>query len=198
MKDSTVTTAVLRPAIALLLLMTLVTGLVYPLTITAVAKIAFPEAAGGSLIVRNGTAVASRLIGQNFTDPMYFWSRPSATASYPYNGMASGGSNHGPLNPSLTNAVKQRVEALRAADPGNTAPVPIDLVTSSGSGLDPHVSVAGIEYQVARVARARNMREEDVRKFAEQYTAGRILGFLGEPRVNVVELNLALDASRAR
>jgi potassium-transporting ATPase KdpC subunit len=195
MNDPTMKTAVLRPAIMLLLVMTLATGLAYPLAITAVAQIAFPEAANGSLIVRDGVPVASRLIGQNFTDPRYFWSRPSATGMYPYNGMASSGSNQGPLNPALKDAVRQRIEALRAADPGNALAIPVDLVTASGSGLDPHVSVAGIEYQIARVARARNMRKDDVRKLAQQHTHGEIPGFLGAPRVNVVELNLALDAS---
>jgi potassium-transporting ATPase KdpC subunit len=194
MKDSTMKTAILRPAIVLFLAMTVITGLAYPLAITALAQIAFPDASNGSLFVRNGTPVASRLIGQNFSDPKYFWSRPSATGMYPYNGLASSGSNQGPLNPALTERVRQRIEALRAADPGNTLPIPVDLVTASGSGLDPHVSVAGIEYQIARVARARNMRADDVRELVSQHIDGEFLRFLGAPRVNVVELNLALDA----
>jgi potassium-transporting ATPase KdpC subunit len=194
MKNPT-TTALLRPAITLLFVMTLITGIAYPLAITGVAKIAFPDAAEGSLILRDGTAMASRLIGQNFSDPKYFWGRPSATGTHPYNGMASAGTNQGPLNPALRDAVKQRIEALRAADPTNTLAVPVDLVTASASGLDPHVSVAGIDYQIARVARARNMRDDEVQKLAERQAEGKILGFLGEPRVNVVELNLALDAA---
>ncbi len=190
------TEGILRPAIVLFLVLTLVTGVVYPLVITGISQLAFPRAANGSLIDRDGTVVASRLIGQQFTKPEYFWSRPSATGPYPYNAGLSSGSNQGPLNPALTDAVKQRVEALRAADPGNTLPVPVDLVTASGSGLDPQISVAAAEYQIARVARARNMRPESVRALVERHTEGRLLGFLGEPAVNVVELNLDLDATK--
>lgn len=182
-----------RPAVSLLLVMTLLTGVVYPLAITGVAKLAFPEAAAGSLILRDGKPVASRLIGQSFTEPGYFWSRPSATAERPYNALASGGSNRGPLNPALMDEVRERIAALRSVDPGNTLPVPVDLVTTSGSGLDPHISVAAFEYQLPRVARARNMPEGEIRRIAAPFIEGRILAFPGEPRVNVVELNLALD-----
>lgn len=187
-------TSVIRPAIVLLLVMTLITGIAYPLVITGIAKLAFADAANGSLIARNGKTVASSLIGQAFSDPKYFWSRPSATGPYPYNGTASSGSNQGPLNPALTDAVKQRVEALRAADPDNEQPVPIDLVTASASGLDPHISVAGAAYQVGRVARARGASVGDIQKLLEEHIEKPTLGFLGESRVNVVELNLALDA----
>jgi len=184
----------IRPALLLLVVLTLVTGIAYPLLITGIVQVTFPDAASGSLIHRAGEPIGSRLIGQNFTDPKYFWGRPSATADHPYNGTASGGSNQGPLNPALVDAVKQRIATLRAADPGNTHSVPVDLVTASASGLDPEVSVAAVEYQIPRVAQARNMRIEDVRKLAAIHTRGKMLGFLGEPRVNVLELNLALDA----
>jgi len=187
------TFSIVRPAAALLLVMTLVTGIAYPLVITCIARIAFADEAAGSLITRHGAPVASRLIGQSFTDPKYFWSRPSATTPQPHNGIASGGSNQGPLNPALIDAVKQRVAALRAADPGNTQPVPIDLVTASASGLDPHVSVAGIEYQMPRVARNRHLSAENIRKLVAQYTERKSFGLLGEVRVNAVQLNLALD-----
>jgi potassium-transporting ATPase KdpC subunit len=189
--------SVIRPAILLLLVMTLITGIAYPLVITGIAKLAFADAANGSLITRNGKAVASRLIGQSFSDPKYFWSRPSATAPQPYNGLSSGGSNQGPLNPALTDAVKQRIAALRAADPGNVQAVPVDLVTASASGLDPHISVAGAAYQVGRVARARGLSVAEVQKLLEAHIENATLGFLGAPRVNVVELNLALDAAAA-
>jgi K+-transporting ATPase ATPase C chain len=188
------TSTIVRPAALLLLAMTLITGIAYPLVITGIAQVAFAHAADGSIITRGGKPVASQLIGQSFTDPKYFWSRPSATAPQPYNGIASGGSNQGPLNPSLIDTVKQRMAALRAADPGNTQPVPIDLVTASASGLDPHVSIAGIEYQLPRVARVRHISPENIRKLVAQYTERKSLGFLGEVRVNVVQLNLALDA----
>ena len=183
-----------RPALVLLLLLTLITGLIYPLLITGVAQLLFPGRAAGSLLMRDGRAVGSRLIGQSFSDPKYFWSRPSATTPQPYNGSASSGSNMGPLNPALLDAVKPRIAALRAADPGNTAAVPIDLVTASGSGLDPEISLAAANYQAGRVARARGLAPERVEALIAEHTEGRLLGVLGEPRVNVLELNLALDA----
>jgi K+-transporting ATPase ATPase C chain len=185
----------IRPAVTLLLLMTALLGIVYPLVVTGIAKVAFPDQAAGSLIVKNGKTVGSSLIGQNFTAPKYFWGRPSATGNAPYNGVASSGSNMGPLNPALTDAVKARIEALRAADPANTAPVPVDLVTASGSGLDPEISVAAAQYQLARVARVRGLATEKVQKLIDAHTQDRWLGFLGEPRVNVLELNLALDSA---
>jgi K+-transporting ATPase ATPase C chain len=185
----------IRPAVTLLLLMTTLLGIVYPLVVTGIAKVAFPDQAAGSLIMKDGKAVGSTLIGQNFTAPKYFWGRPSATGNAPYNGVASAGSNLGPLNPALTDAIKARAEALRAADPGNNAPVPVDLVTASGSGLDPEISVAAAQYQLARVAKARGLTNEAVQKLIDAHTQGRWLGFLGEPRVNVLELNLALDSA---
>jgi potassium-transporting ATPase KdpC subunit len=183
-----------RQAVVLLVILAALTGIAYPLVITGIGKAFFAAKAEGSLIVRNGTAVGSKLIGQPFTDPGYFWPRPSATSPGPYDGTASGGSNLGPTNPALLDAIYRRIAALRAADPGNDSPVPIDLVTASGSGLDPHISPAAAEYQVTRVARARGMTEDAVRSMVERYTSGRQFGFLGEPRVNVLELNLALDA----
>ena len=188
------TDSVFRPALVLLLLFTLVTGVAYPLAITAIANVAFGAQAQGSIIVRDGKPVASRLIGQGFSDAKYFWSRPSATATMPYNGVASGGSNQGPLNPALVEAVKGRVAALRAAHPDQKGPVPVDLVTASASGLDPHESVAAALYQVERVAKARDLPVERVRALVAEHAEGRFLRILGEPRVNVVELNLALDA----
>jgi len=185
----------IRPAVTLLLLMTALLGVVYPLVITGIAKVAFPDQAAGSLIVKNGKTVGSSLIGQNFTAPKYFWGRPSATGNAPYNGVASSGSNMGPLNPALTDAVKARIEALRAADPGNTAPVPVDLVTASGSGLDPEISVAAAQYQLARVAKARGLTQETVQKLIDAHAKRRWLGFLGEPRVNVLELNMTVDSA---
>jgi K+-transporting ATPase ATPase C chain len=190
-------TAILRPACLLLLVLTVITGLAYPLCITALAQLLFARAASGSVIERAGAPVASRLIGQNFTRSEYFWSRPSATTPYPYNGTASGASNLGPLNPQLAATVQERIAALRAADPDNAASVPVDLVTASASGLDPEESLAAVEYQVARVARARNLPVAAVRRLAAQHLQGRGAGFLGEPRVNIVELNLALDAAQA-
>ena len=184
----------LRPALVLFLLLTLLTGLIYPLLVTALAQLLFAHQAAGSIVMRDGRAVGSQLIGQSFSDPRYFWGRPSATTPQPYNGTASGGSNLGPLNPALLDAVKPRIAALRAADPGNEAPVPVDLVTASGSGLDPEISVAAADYQAARIARARGLAPERVRALIAQHSEGRLLGVLGEPRVNVLELNLALDA----
>jgi K+-transporting ATPase ATPase C chain len=192
----------LRPAIVSLALLTLITGLIYPLVVTGVAQAVFPRQANGSLITRNGQAIGSELIGQSFDDPKYFWGRLSATSPYPYNAFdaqtltGSSGSNYGPLNPALTDAVKARIQALKAADPGNTAPIPVDLVTASGSGLDPDISPAAALYQVPRVARARGLSQEMVRQLVDQHIEGRQLEILGEPRVNVLELNLALDALR--
>lgn len=184
---------VLRPALVLLLVLTLITGIVYPVVITGVAAVLFPHQAGGSLVLRDGKPIGSSLIGQAFSEPKYFWSRPSATSPQPYNGLASGGSNQGPLNPALTSAVKARIDALRAADPGNTVPVPVDLVTASASGLDPDISVAAAQYQAARVARVRGLTLNDIQALIADHARGRLFGWLGEPRVNVLELNLALD-----
>jgi K+-transporting ATPase ATPase C chain len=187
----------LRPAIVLLALLTVITGIVYPLVVTVVAQVAFPTQANGSLVVRSDRTddvVGSTLIGQPFDDPKYFWGRLSATAPFAYNAAASSGSNLGPLNPALTDAVKARVDALRAADPGNESPIPVDLVTASGSGLDPHVSPAAAHWQVPRVARARGLDPATVQALVEQHTQGRQWGFFGEARVNVLALNLALDA----
>jgi K+-transporting ATPase ATPase C chain len=180
----------------LLVALTLLTGVVYPLVITGIAQVVFPGAANGSLIERDGQVVGSSLIGQAFSNPAYFWSRPSATAPFPYNAAASSGSNLGPLNRDFLLAIKGRVDALRAAQPGSAAAsqIPVDLVTASASGLDPHLSPAAAEYQVARVAQARGLPEERVRQLVDDHTEGRQLGLLGERRVNVLELNLALDA----
>src|SRR5262245_21384643 len=187
---------ILRPALILFALLTLLTGVVYPALIGAIGAVAFPDQARGSVIERDGKAVGSALLGQPFSSPRYFWGRPSGTATHPYNGGASGGTNQGPTNPALAEAVAARIAALRAADPGNDAPVPIDLVTASGSGLDPHITPAAARYQAARVARARGMAEAEVLALVERHTEGRTLGVLGEPRVVVLELNLALDETR--
>lgn len=187
----------LRQSFSLLLLMTVITGVLYPLAATGLAQLVFPGQANGSLIVKDGKPLGSVLIGQSFTDPKYFWGRPSATTPNAYNASASSGSNLGPTNPALTDAVRQRIAALRAADPDNNAPVPVDLVTASGSGLDPEISPAAAQYQLARVAKARGLGAARVQALVNGYTYGRQLGVLGEPRVNVLQLNLALDASQA-
>lgn len=184
----------LRPAIVLFAGLSVLTGLAYPLATTGVARLAFPHQASGSLIERDGQVVGSALIGQAFTSPGYFWGRPSASGPMPYNGGASGGSNLGPTNPALAQAVQDRIAALKAADPGNAAAVPADLVTASGSGLDPHISPAAAAYQVARVARARGLPAEAVERLVQAHTDGPWLGVLGDPVVNVLPLNLALDA----
>jgi len=185
--------SIIRPAVVLFVVMTVITGIIYPFAVTGIAQLLFPVQAGGSILIRDGHAVGSTLIGQPFSDPKYFWSRLSATTPQPYNGTGSTGSNLGPLNPALTDAVKSRIDALHAADPGNTAPIPVDLVTASGSGLDPEISLAAAHYQVPRVARARQVSPEYVQRLVASHARGRVLGFLGEPRVNVLELNLALD-----
>jgi len=183
-----------RPALMCLILLTVLTGLIYPVIVTGIAQVLFPHQANGSLIVKDGKGVGSALIGQPFDDPKYFWSRPSATSPFPYNATSSSGSNLGPTNPDLQKQVQGRIDALRAADPGNRAPVPVDLVTASGSGLDPDISPAAAFYQVRRVAKARGLTEDAVRSVVERHTEGRQFGLLGEPRVNVLKLNLALDA----
>jgi K+-transporting ATPase ATPase C chain len=185
--------AYLRPALTSLILFTLITGVAYPLVVTGIAQVIFPSQANGSLIVKDGKVVGSALIGQVFDEPKYFWGRPSATSPFGYNAGSSSGSNLSPTNPALIKAVQDRVDALRAADPGNKAPVPVDLVTASGSGLDPHISPAAALYQVSRVARERKLAPDAVRALVERNTDGRFLGLLGEPRVNVLTLNLALD-----
>jgi K+-transporting ATPase ATPase C chain len=187
---------VLRPAITLLIVMTAITGIAYPLAVTGVAKVLFPVQAAGSLIVKKGEPVGSWLIGQSYSDPKYFWSRPSATSPQPYNGVASGGSNLGPLNPALTEAVKARIALLRAADPSDRAPIPVDLVTASASGLDPDISLAAAYYQADRIARIRHLSLHQVRTLIAAHARHPWLGVLGDPRVNVLELNLALDGMK--
>lgn len=183
----------LRPAVSLLIVMTILLGIVYPLLITGVAKLAFPRQAEGSLIDRDGQLIGSALIGQSFSDPKYFWGRPSATTPQPYNGLASSGSNSGPLNPALLDAVKANIKALRDADPDNHQPIPVELVTASGSGLDPDISPAAAQYQAARVARARNLDRARVETMIKAHQRERLFGLIGERRINVLELNLALD-----
>jgi potassium-transporting ATPase KdpC subunit len=190
--------AILRPAIVLFIFLTVLTGVVYPLVVTGIAAVVFPHQARGSIVVRDGAPIGSELIGQSFSNPKYFWSRPSATSPQPYNGTSSGGSNLGPLNPALTDAVKARIQALVAADPGNHAPVPVDLVTSSASGLDPDISVAAAQYQMARVAHTRGLQLGAVQELVKIHSRGRLWGVLGEPRINVLELNLALDTLDVR
>jgi K+-transporting ATPase ATPase C chain len=186
----------LRPALMTLAALTLITGFLYPLVITGIAQVLFPQQANGSLILIDGKPVGSSLIGQPFDEPKYFWGRPSATSPFPYNAAASSGSNLGPTNDALMKAVQARIDALKAADPANPLPLPVDLVTASGSGLDPHISPASAVYQVARVAHARGMEEALVRQLVSQHTEGRQWGVLGESRVNVLALNLALDAAK--
>jgi K+-transporting ATPase ATPase C chain len=188
--------SIVRPALVLFVALSVVTGIAYPLAVTGIASAVFPAQAAGSLIVKDGTTVGSSLIGQNFSDPKNFWGRPSATSPMPNNAANSGGSNLGPLNPALLDAVKGRIAALKAADPSNAASIPVDLVTASASGLDPDISVAGANYQAARVARARGAPLAQVQALIEQHTEGRLLGFIGEPRVNVLGLNLALAVLR--
>ena len=183
----------LKPALVLFVLLTLLTGVIYPLLVTGIAQVLFPGRANGSLIERDGKVRGSELIGQPFSDPKYFWGRPSATSPIPYNAGASSGSNLAPTNPALEEAVKARIAALKAADAGNPAPIPVDLVTASASGLDPHISPAAAEYQVGRVARVRGLDASAARALIAQYTEGRDFRMLGEPRVNVLRLNLALD-----
>lgn len=186
----------MRPIIISLLFFTLLLGIVYPAASTAIIQLLFPHAANGSLITIGGKPIGSELIGQNFTDAKYFWGRPSATSPVPYNAAASSGSNLGVSNPVLTDAIKARIAVLKAAGPENTTPIPVDLVTASASGLDPHISPAAALYQISRVAKSRNIPEDTIRKFVNSHTEGRQFGILGEPRVNVLKLNLALDGAR--
>jgi K+-transporting ATPase ATPase C chain len=188
--------SLIRPAVVLFLILTVITGIAYPLVVTGIGQAVFPAQANGSLILRDGKPVGSSLIGQSFADPKYFWSRPSATSPQPYNGEASTGSNLGPLNPALTDGIQARIKALREADPGNQAPVPVDLVTASASGLDPDISLAAAHYQVPRIARLRGLDPVAIRSLIAAQARGRLLGVIGEPRVNVLELNLALDRLR--
>ena len=188
--------SMIRNALMSLLLFTLLTGIVYPLLVTGIAQAVFPDKANGSIITKNGKAAGSELIGQQFDDKKYFWGRLSATTLYPYNGGSSSGSNLGPNNPDLVKAVQARIDALHAADPGNDAKIPVDLVTASGSGLDPHISLAAAEYQIHRVAKARGLEDAKVRDIVARNTSGRWIGVIGEPVVNVLELNLALDEQK--
>ncbi|GAA5528958.1 potassium-transporting ATPase subunit KdpC [Herpetosiphon gulosus] len=182
-----------RPALAAIIIFSVLTGVIYPALVTLIAQVAFPRQANGSLIEQAGQQRGSRLIGQQFDQPEYFWGRLSATGSVPYNAAASSGSNYGPLNPALAEAVQARIDALKAADPSNQLPIPVDLVTASASGLDPEISPAAANYQVQRVAAARGLAVEQVKQLVEQHTSQRTLGVLGEPRVNVLQLNIALD-----
>jgi K+-transporting ATPase ATPase C chain len=186
--------SLVRPAVICLLALTLITGVVYPLLVTGIAAVVFHSQAEGSLIMQGDSARGSLLIGQPFSDPEYFWSRPSLTSPVPYNGSLSSGSNYGPTNQAQIDAVKARVGALKAADPGNTAPIPVDLVTASGSGLDPDISPAAADYQVSRVSRVRGIPVEQIQALVRRFTRGRQFGILGEPRVSVLPLNLALDS----
>ena len=188
----------IRSAVSLLVAMTILLGIAYPLLITAIATLAFPHQAEGSLIQEDGKLIGSTLIGQSFSDPKYFWGRPSATSPQPYNGLASGGSNLGPLNPALLDAVKANAKALHDADPDNRQPIPVDLVTASGSGLDPDISIAAARYQAARVARARGLAVERVEALIDAHQEGRLFGFIGEQRVNALSLNLQLDRMNQR
>jgi K+-transporting ATPase ATPase C chain len=189
-------TTIIRNSLMSLLLFTILTGIIYPAAVTGIAQVIFTHQANGSIIMKNGKAVGSELIGQQFEDPKYLWGRPSATRPYPYNGAASSGSNLGPNNPNLMNDIASRIKALREADPDNTTKIPVDLVTASGSGLDPHISLAAAEYQIGRVAKVRGIDEAAVRTLVAQHARGRLLGVIGEPVVNVLELNLALDEQR--
>jgi K+-transporting ATPase ATPase C chain len=184
---------ILRPALVLFAILTLICGVLYPFAMTGIGQLAFASEANGSLVSLDGKTVGSSLIGQAFSSPKYFWGRPSATSPMPNNGTSSGGSNLGPLNPALTDAIKGRIDALKAADPGNAAPIPVDLVTASASGLDPEISVAAAYYQTARVARERHLSNEQVKTLIGRETRPQYLGFFGEPRVNVLALNLSLD-----
>ena len=188
--------ALFRPALVLFIVLTLVTGVAYPLVVTGVAQAVFPTQAAGSILLKDGKPVGSSLIGQSFSDPKHFWGRPSATSPQPYNGLASGGSNLGPLNPALTDGIKSRIDALHTVDPANKAAIPVDLVTASASGLDPDISLAAAYYQAPRVARERGLAPRVVETLIATHARGRWLGILGEPRVNVLELNLALDAMK--
>jgi K+-transporting ATPase ATPase C chain len=186
----------LRTSVIALVAFTVITGIVYPLLVTGVAQLLFPEQANGSLIVKDGRVLGSALIGQPFSNPRYFWGRLSATSPYPYNAGASSGSNYGPLNPALLDATLKRSQQFRRADSLNILPIPVDLVTASASGLDPHISIEAAQYQISRVARVRGINRETLRSLVEENTEGRQWGFLGEPRVNVLKLNLALDAMK--
>lgn len=182
-----------RPALILLVALSILTGMIYPALVTGLARVVFANESDGSLLESDGRIVGSALIGQSFSDPKHFWGRPSATSPMPYNAASSGGSNQGPLNPALADAVKGRIETLRASNPFQTAPIPVDLVTASASGLDPHISVAAALWQVPRIARQRHLPEQEIENLVTAQTEGRQLGFLGEPRVNVLALNLRLD-----
>jgi len=189
-------TTIIRNSLMSVLLFTILTGIIYPLAVTGIVQVIFPRQANGSIILKNGKAVGSKLIGQQFDDPKFFWGRLSATTPYPYNGGSSTGSNLGPNNPDLIKAVQARIDALHAADPENNAKIPVDLVTASGSGLDPHISLAAAEYQIRRVAKARGLEDAKIREIVANNSTGRWLGFIGEPVVNVLELNLALDEQK--